>query len=133
MKRAFYILSVCLFLFNCEESAVTGSDDVMVLDGAEFVIDTTYVFGDEFRASGTISNTGRSTYTPIWYVEASFFSDAGQNFKFGGNNDWFNFSLSPGQSTAWEINYSNSQYPASEYPNFTIGEFRAYKESGSSD
>lgn len=129
MKRVipFLTLLFVLVILNCEDSAVTGTDDVYVYDDVTITVDTTYVFGDDYRARGTVTNNGNTTITPIWYIEGSFFRDSQRNFKFGGNNTSFNFSLGPDQSTGWQINFSASQYPASENPDFAVGEFRVYK------
>ncbi|HCD51794.1 MAG TPA: hypothetical protein DEQ34_05060 [Balneolaceae bacterium] len=134
MKRVLIPILVLIYLTSaCEETPVTGSEDVNVISDVEITVDTTYVFGDEFRAEGTIQNTGRSTITPMWYLEMSVFSNSSKTFKFGGSNTSFNYSLSRGQATGWQIRYSNSQYQGSEYPDFAVGEFRAFKYADSAE
>lgn len=120
---------VALVVFNCESSPVTGSDDVFEIQNVRIVIDSTYAFGNEFRATGTITNTGNSSITPIWYIDGSFFRDANSSFKMGGDNTSFTFSLGPDQTTGWQLRFSDSQYPASNHPNFSVGELRAYKHN----
>lgn len=128
------LLTICsLILINCESEPVTGSEEVLEIESVQFVVDTTYVFGNDYRAAGTISNIGNSTITPIWYMEASFFRDQNQTFKMGGDNTSFSFSLASGQTTGWQITFRNSQYPASENLNFSVGEFRVYKNDTSSE
>ncbi|MEQ9310310.1 MAG: hypothetical protein RLN90_12720 [Balneolaceae bacterium] len=112
---------------------MTGSEEVLEIESVQFVVDTTYVFGNDYRASGTVSNIGNSTITPVWYMEASFFRDQNQTFKMGGDNTSFSFSLASGQTTGWQITFRNSQYPASENLNFSVGEFRVYKNDTSSE
>ncbi len=135
MKQFSVILSilVALVVLSCESSAVTGSDDVIVIQNVRITIDSTYVFGNEFRATGTITNTGNSNVSPIWYMEGSFFRDASSSFKMGGDNTSFTFSLGPDQTTGWQLRFSDSQYPASSYPDFSIGELRAYRHNDNSD
>ena len=126
-------LIASIILINCESEPVTGSDDVLEIETIQVTVDTTYAFGNDFRATGTITNTGNSNIFPVWYLEASFFRDQNQSFKMGGDNTSFSFSLSPGQTTGWQITFRNSQYPASENPDFSIGEFRAYKNETTSE
>lgn len=123
----------CLIIFNCESEPITGSEEVDEISFVTFSIDTTYAFGDDFRAEGKVTNSGNEAITPIWYVEGSFFRDGQQTIKMGGANDWFNFSLAPGQSAEWFLKFKDSQYPTSENPNFSVGELRAYKDQTSSD
>ncbi len=124
----------CLALSNCESEPVTGSEEVIEINSVEFTTDTAYVFGNDYRAEGTVKNIGSSAITPIWYLEGSFFRDPEGTFKMGGGNTSYTFSLAPGQLTGWQITFRNSQYPASENPDFSIGELRVYKnDEGSGD
>lgn len=123
------LLSSIFILFNCESEPLTGSEDVTVLESVLITVDTTYVFGNDFRAEGKATNTGTEVIAPIWYVEGAFFTDAQASVKMGGDNDVFNFSLEPGQTSEWILRFKDSQYPASEYPDFTVGNLRAFKDN----
>ncbi len=124
---------VALVVLSCESSPVTGSEDVFVIQNVVISVDSTYVFGNEFRATGTITNTGNSSISPIWYIDGSFFRDASSSFKMGGDNTSFTFSLGPDQTTGWQLRFNDSQYPASNYPDFSVGELRAYRHNNDSD
>ncbi len=128
-----FTLFFCITLFNCESEPVTGSEDVTILPSVTITIDTTYVFGNDFRAEGKATNNGNETVTPVWFVEGAFFTDGQSSIKMGGANDWFNFSLEPGQSAEWILRFKDGQYPASEYPDFTVGSLRAYKDGVESE
>ncbi|RNC85605.1 MAG: hypothetical protein ED557_02195 [Balneola sp.] len=129
MKQFSATLSILFMLvvLSCESSTVTGSEDVIVIQNVSISLDSTYVFGNEFRANGTITNNSNSNIIPIWYLEGSFFRDANSSFKMGGENTSFTFSLAPDQTTGWELRFNDSQYPASNYPDFSVGELRAYR------
>ena len=133
MKKSasLFTFALMLTLLNCESEPVTGGEDVIVLESMQLTVDTTYVFGDSFRAEGKVTNTGNETVTPVWYVEGAFFTSGSSSVKMGGANDWFNFSLAPGQTAEWFLRFQDSQYPASENPNFTVGDLRAYKDNES--
>lgn len=108
MKHRLLSLSLLIFLslaISCESEPLTGSDEVFEFENITFSIDTTYAFGNDFRAEGIITNTGNSSITPIWYLEGSFFRDSG-TFKMGGDNTSFSFSLGAGQSTGWTLSFS---------------------------
>ncbi|MBO6524595.1 MAG: hypothetical protein JJ971_12260 [Balneolaceae bacterium] len=124
-----FAFALMLTLVHCESEPVTGGEDVIVLESMQLTVDTTYVFGDSFRAEGKVTNTGNETITPIWYVEGAFFTSGSSSVKMGGANDWFNFSLAPGQTAEWFLRFQDTQYPASEHSNFSIGDLRAYKDN----
>ncbi|GAB5408655.1 MAG: hypothetical protein BalsKO_10200 [Balneolaceae bacterium] len=134
MKNLFLslFLVASFILINCESEPVTGSEEVLEIENVQFVVDSTYTFGNDFKAEGTITNIGNSSITPIWYLEASFFRDQNQTFKMGGDNTSYSFSLGSGQSTGWQITFRNNQYPASENPDFSVGEIRVYKNDTNS-
>lgn len=130
----FSFLILCLFIsVGCESEPITGNENVILIETVEFSVDSTYAFGDDFRAIGTITNNGTSTITPVWYLEGSFFRDDSRSFKFGGDNTSFNFSLAPNQSTGWQLSFKDSNYPASRFPDFVVGELRAYKNETNTD
>lgn len=135
MKKPYTLFTLVIFtiLVNCEAEPVTGSDDVLLLNSIQITVDTTYVFGNDFRAEGKATNTGTGNITPIWFVEGAFFTNAQSSVKMGGANDVFNFSLGPGQSAEWILSFKDSRYPASSYPDFTVGDLRAYKNQSDSE
>lgn len=96
----------------------------MVFQRVSFSVETTFAFGDEL---GTVTNLSPDSITPTWYLEASSFRDDQPNFKFGGSNTSFRYSLARDQSTRWQISSSNAQYPATEYPTFANGALRVFK------
>ena len=134
MKKLYTLFTLVIFtiLINCEAEPVTGSEDVFLLNSIQISVDTTYTFGNDFRAEGKATNTGNETISPIWFVEGAFFTNAQSSVKMGGANDVFNFSLGPGQTAEWILSFKDSQYPASSYPNFTVGDLRAYKNQSDS-
>ncbi len=73
----------CLALSNCVSEPVTGSEEVIKINSVEFTIDSTYTFGNDYRAKGSVKNIGSSNITPIWYLEGSFFRDPEGTFKMG--------------------------------------------------
>ena len=77
-------------------------------------------------ARGIVRNQGGETIRPPWYVEGSFYSDDTRTFKLGGDNTSFNFSLQPGESTGWELEFSSSLYEEEQFPAFTVGNLRAF-------
>ena len=134
MKKLYTLSALVIFtiFISCEAEPVTGSEDVFLLNSIQISVDTTYTFGNDFRAEGKATNTGNETISPIWFVEGAFFTNAQSSVKMGGANDVFNFSLGPGQTAEWILSFKDSQYPASSYPNFTVGDLRAYKNQSDS-
>ncbi|MDO9577903.1 MAG: hypothetical protein Q7J16_08460 [Candidatus Cloacimonadales bacterium] len=117
-----------LFILSCNGDKVVGSDDVQLLQGAEFTI-TEYVFtSSELIAKGTIANNGSSIYYPPWYIEAEFYADSTFTLKFGGATTVKNYSLAPGEITLWQLKYSSDLIVESDYPDFAIKNLRAYVE-----
>ncbi len=112
--------------FGCEE-VPTGEEDVNEFESVEFVITSKQLVNDTFFVEGTVRNTGDITFTPTWYMEAQFYTDTEQSIKLGGAVDRFNFSLENGETTRWELEYSNSEQDLDDYPDFGIGNMRAYK------
>lgn len=123
-------LFLLLIVFNssCEETMPTGSEDVIEFKSVVFVVTSKEVTDNSFFVEGTIENTGEETFTPTWYMEAQFFTDAEKSIKLGGSVDSFNFSLENGEATQWSLRYSNSDQNLDNYTNFGIGNFRAYKK-----
>lgn len=128
---SFLFFSSLVFI-SCNEEPITGADDVTEISTFTFTVDTTYAFGNDFVAKGTVKNIGNKAITPVWYFEGSFFRDNG-SFKMGGDNTSFNFSLGAGQSTGWELVFKSSQYSAVDYPHFRIADTRVFKNEISTE
>ena len=129
MKTLFSVLFFSIIFFlSCEESVPTGSEDVDEFESVVFVVTSKEVTDNTFFVEGTIENTGSETFTPIWYMEAQFYTDQQKSLKLGGSVDSFNFSLENGETTQWSLRYSNTDQNLNNYQNFGIGNFRAYKK-----
>ena len=128
MKKLLPVLFLFITLSACEESSVpTGSDDVIEYPSVVFVITSKTVVDNKFFVEGTVRNTGDETFTPTWYMEAQFYTDTNQSLKLGGSADSFNFSLNKNETTKWELEYSNRDQNLDNYPDFGVGNLRAFK------
>jgi len=129
MKKLISLLLLVLISFPaCEETAPTGSEDVIEFEKVVFVITSKEVVDNTFFVEGTVRNTGDETFTPTWFMEAQFYTDTQQSIKLGGSVDSFNFSLNKNETTQWELRYSNSDQNLDNYQDFGIGNLRAYKK-----
>ncbi len=107
-------------------STITGSDDVAVIKTVEFTITEKTNMGTALFVKGTVKNTGKKNITPVWYVEADFYTDDSYSFKLGGDNNRLNYSLAKGESTSFQLKFSSSKYDESQYQNFAVKNLRAY-------
>lgn len=131
MKRyffsAFILLVASLFLLQCDET-LTGVEDVNELKFVDIQLTSTEYGQSVLVANGTIENkSSRTTISPPFYVEAQFYADDSYNFKLGGDNYRFSFSLAPGEKAAWKISFSSDIVNEGDYPNFAVKNLRAYK------
>lgn len=130
MKNSIKLLFLLIiFTVSCTETAPTGSEDVYEYESVVFVIQSKQVTNNTFFAEGTVRNTGDENFTPTWYMEAQFYTDAQKSIKLGGSIDSFNFSLEPGETTQWSLTYSNSSQNLDNYPEFSMDNLRAYKRT----
>lgn len=132
MKKYFVI--TCLFLtlisFRCEEVIKpTGSDDVHEISDLSFEVTEKTTYSTKLVAKGTVKNNGNKTIYPTWYVEGAFYSDSTSNFKLGGDYYSINYSLEPGETTLWILEFSSSLYYESDYPSFCVKNLRGYIEN----
>lgn len=127
-----YILRLALVLCfwaifpGCDAAKPVGSEDVQVLHGAEFQIDTTYTSNTRFYVEGKVTNGGNSTFYPYWYIEADFYENEYSNLKFGGSSTTMNYKLEPEEQTFFDLNFSSNNIIESEYPDFDVRNMRAY-------
>ena len=121
-------LAYCFFLvfLGCDSARPVGSEDVMVLHGAEFQIDTLYTSNTRFYVEGKVTNDGGSPFYPYWYIEADFYENATSNLKFGGSSTTMSFKLEPDEQTFFDLDFSSNNIIESEYPNFDVRNLRAY-------
>lgn len=127
MKILLLTLLVSLTFLSCEESMPTGSENVTEFDNVKFVVNSKEVVDNTFFVKGTVTNNGELTFTPTWFMEAQFYNNNQQSIKLGGAVDRFNFSLKKGETTEWSLTYKNSDQNLNDYPNFGVGNLRAYK------
>ncbi|MBC8311760.1 MAG: hypothetical protein H8E72_05600 [Candidatus Marinimicrobia bacterium] len=128
MKIWITMLTIIL-MCGCEpsKSNVTGSNSVIDLNSAEFVITEKNAYSSSFQVNGTVENTGNTTYYPVWYIEADFYANDEYVLKFGGTSTSITHSLEPGEQTLWTLSFSSSQINESDYGDFAIKNIRAYK------
>jgi hypothetical protein len=125
--KSITVILITILSFNCiENSNIIGSQDVAELSSAEFTITATSYTSSKLTVSGTVANTGNSVYYPRWYIEGEFYSDDNYSIKLGGSSTSINFSLAPGESTFWELDFSSNSIVESDYPNFAVRNLRAY-------
>jgi len=103
-----------------------NSGNMTTINDVEWTFDEYTVSNTSLTATGMITNTGNSTIPAPWWVEAEFFSDSTFTLILGGNQQSFNVTLQSGVSIQWTLSWSSSNIIESNYPNFAIGNFRAF-------
>ena len=130
MKTVLLIASIILFT-GCQ--GVIGSKNNETIDHGDWSIGTTenpagYSYTNQsLLVTGMITNTGDTTILAPWSVEAEFYSDSTFTLILGGDQQSFNVNLQSGVSIQWTLNYSGSDIVESNYPNFAINNFRAFR------
>ena len=121
-----FSLFAALTLTGCsEEDPITGSPDAVVLTGAVFTITERVLSGGtQMTARGTVKNTGKNTWSPIWRIEGDFYTDSTFTFKLGSAVKSYSFSLAKNEMTAWELKFTSNQFTLSDYPNFAVKNLR---------
>ncbi len=127
-KLVFLSMAALLFMKCFEPNNITGSDDVITYSNTVFEVTETASSSSYLTASGTVENTGLTSFYAPWYVEADFYADSTYDFKLGGEKYMITFSLEPDEKTGWELKFSSNLYQPSDYPNFAVKNLRAYKE-----
>ncbi len=127
--KVYLTLILILLLSACknDDENVTGSNSVIELSSANFEVTEKNAYSTVFQVSGTVENTGNSTFYPIWYIEADFYANDEYVLKFGGASTQINHSLAPGEQTLWSLEFSSTLVNESDYGNFALKNFRAYK------
>tara|TARA_R110002124_G_scaffold46903_3_gene140219 strand:- start:429 stop:815 length:387 start_codon:yes stop_codon:yes gene_type:complete len=128
MKNILALILLLVLFTGCEETMPTGVEEVVEFESVVFVVTGKEVTDNTFFVEGTVKNTGNTTFTPTWYMEAQFYTDEAKSLKLGGAVDSFNFSLEKGETTQWSLKYSNSDQNLDNYQDFGVGNFRAYKK-----
>lgn len=130
MKQTVFIgIVLSISLMSCEQSgqAVVGSTNDTEIRNVLFQVDTTYVSNSptSMVAKGTAKNTGSTTISSPWYVEAQFYTDVTFQTKLGGNYTQIGVPLSNGQQVLWSISLTSTTIDVRQYPNFRVKDFRA--------
>tara|TARA_Y100000034_G_C6524525_1_gene225852 strand:- start:83 stop:499 length:417 start_codon:yes stop_codon:yes gene_type:complete len=124
MKKLLSILSIIL-ITGCNNNII-GSNNVIELDNVTLTVTLMEATNARWKVGGTIVNTGDSTISAPWYIEAMFYSDSTFTETFGGDNDRMNYSLEAGVTGHWLLTHRSTALVESEYPNFAIKDLRAY-------
>ena len=112
-----------------DECGVCGGNgfNLTTINDVEWTLDEYTFSNTSLTATGIITNVGDTTILAPWFVEANYYSDSTFVTILGGNQQSFNVNLQSGVSTYWTLNYSSSDIVESNYPNFAIKDFRAFK------
>ena len=119
---------LAILAIQCQPATNTevGSPSDTQIPSMLISVDSTYVsYYGTLVARGTVTNQGKSTISPPWYVECQFYTDSTFALKMGGNNTQISLPLSPGQGTFWSISFSSTNVTVQNYPNFRVGNLRA--------
>ncbi len=122
------LIIIMFFVTGCDESSITGSDNVNEIEHVSFSNITTSNTENSLLASGIIKNTSQTmNISPPWYIECQFYyrDNSGNTFLIGGESVKINNSLSPGISLEWTLEHQVDN--PGNYQNFTISDERAYK------
>ena len=125
IKSIMMLLLLASGCWQCQET-ITGSPNVDVISHVRFRVTESWAESTRLVAKGTVENTGTRTITPPFYVEGQFYSDAGYRLKLGGDNYRLAFSLAPGESAVWTLEFSSSEINEAQYPDFAVKNLRAY-------
>ena len=129
MKSFFIPSLVFIFLlFSCDETNLTGSENVSEIENVTFSDLSTSISNNILIASGTITNDNQSlSISPPWYIECQYYytNTSGNIFLIGGENSLINNALPAGVSMEWTLEHQVDN--SDSYSNFTINDLRAYK------
>lgn len=129
MKSLFIPSLVFIFLlFSCDETNLTGSENVSEIENVTFSDLSTSISNNTLIASGTITNDNQSlSISPPWYIECQYYytNTSGNIFLIGGENSLINNALPAGVSLEWTLEHQVDN--SDSYSNFTINDLRAYK------
>lgn len=129
MKSFFIPSLVFIFLlFSCDETKLTGSENVSEIENVTFSDLSTSISNNALIASGIITNDNQSSsISPPWYIECQYYytNTSGNIFLIGGENSLINNALPAGVSLEWTLEHQVDN--SDSYSNFTINDLRAYK------
>jgi hypothetical protein len=131
MKQIILAVVFALSLVACDMptayQTMVGQSQDTAIPNVAFTVDTTYISSNPVAmvARGRASNTGTSTISTGWYIEAQFYTDASKRTSLGGNNTKIGVPLPPGQEAVWTIKFASSSVDVRQYPDFTVGDLRA--------
>ena len=121
-------LSFYLIIFSCEDTNLTGSENVSEIDNVMFSNLSTSISNNTLIASGTITNNNQSlSISPPWYIECQYYYEntSGNIFLIGGESTLISNALPAGVSLGWTLEHQVDN--PDNYSNFTINDLRAYK------
>ena len=128
MKSFFIPSLVFIFLlFSCDETKLTGSENVSEIENVTFSDLSTSISNNALIASGIITNDNQSSsISPPWYIECQYYytNTSGNIFLIGGENSLINNALPAGVSLEWTLEHQVDN--SDSYSNFTINDLRAY-------
>lgn len=134
LKYMTLIFSFLFFLLITGSSCNDDSGNTVVgttqgntdINNVSFNVTELEVSSSSLKASGTVMNTGNTTITSPWYIEAQFYADSTYTLKLGGNRTQIGVPLESGIQTVWSITFSDPDIAEGDYPNFRVSNFRAY-------
>lgn len=129
MKYLLVLAVVVTFGFgSCQvDNTVVGGGST--INNVTFTVDTLYLQSSgsgQLVAAGIAKNSAKTTITAPWYIEAQFYTDSTLVTKLGGSNTQIGVPLSSGQQTYWKIYFSTSAIDVHQFPDFRVGDLRAY-------
>jgi len=129
MKRTTTLfLTFYLIIFSCEDTNLTGSENVSEIENVTFLNLSTSISNNTLIASGTITNNNQSlSISPPWYIECQYYYEntSGNIFLIGGESTLISNALPAGVSLVWTLEHQVDN--PDNYSNFTVNDLRAYK------
>lgn len=129
MKKILIIL-FSLFIVNCDQNTIVGSDNVNVIAYVEFIEINKFNNSQNLEVSGKIKNiSNNKTISSPWYIECQFYANDDKILKLGGENIKITYPLEPQQEALWIISWSpsnNSNIDLDDYPDFSYDDLRAF-------
>ena len=122
------IICVIIIITSCGDDII-GSESNQTID--EIVQDSEIVYtftNNQLKASGMIKNIGNTLILAPWYIETEFFSDSTFSLILGGDQYSFHTNLDTSTSTIWTLEFSSDEIVESNYPDFAIKNFRAFRK-----
>ena len=129
MKRTTTLfLTFYLIIFSCEDTNLTGSENVSEIENVTFSNLSTSISNNTLIAIGTITNNNQSlSISPPWYIECQYYYEntSGNIFLIGGESTLISNALPAGVSLVWTLEHQVDN--PDNYSNFTVNDLRAYK------